>query len=227
MMNEMKYNLLVKKLQNNDPVVNDITVKHTVLDGINAKLQRIDQSLIGIQINQGKTIREAELEEHIEKLEKQLNGILPHYSKTLLTADRTELTATIYKKDDLFPDTDVPSLEKYGIAFAEWLIPSTSTPFRKGIIKKILEYDDLELVDNSRKKIYQCGGSNSYKSIKVGVASHGEMTTTLRTNIQEIANGNGQLDQYGYMWGKWIKKNADSYFLSGLFKALTEGYNDK
>jgi hypothetical protein len=130
-------------------------------------------------------------------------------------------------KDDLFPDTDVPSLEKYGIAFAEWLIPSTSTPFRKGIIKKILEYEDLELVDNSRKKIYQCGGSNSYKSIKVGVASHGEMTTIVRTNIQEIANGNGQLDQYGYMFGKWIKKNADSYFLSGLFKALTEGYNDK
>lgn len=218
----MANGLTESEIEHKPPVVDDITVKHTVLDSINAKLQRIDQSLIGIQINQGKTIREAELEEHIEKLEKQLNGIRPHYSKTLLTADRTELTAAIYKKDDLFPDTDAPSLEKYGIAFAEWLIPSTSTPFRKGIIKKILEYEDLELVDNSRKKIYQCGESNSYKSIKVGVASHGEMTTTVRTNMQEIANGNGQLDQYGYMFGKWIKKNADSYFLSGLFKALSK-----
>lgn len=49
------------------------------------------------------------------------------------------------------------------------------------------------------------------------------MTVTVRTNIQEIANGNGTLDQYGYMFGKFLKKNADGYFLSGLFKALAEG----
>ena len=67
-----------------------------------------------------------------------------------------------------------------------------------------------------------CGGNNSYTSIKAGVRSNAEMTVTVRTNIQEIANGNGQLDQYGYMFGKWIKKNADSYFLSGLFKALSD-----
>lgn len=153
-------------------VVDDITVKHTVLDGINAKLQRIDQSLIGIQINQGKTIREAELEKLVDTLEED-NAI----------AHRT---------------------------IAE-------------LRKKILPIDVSFLNDEGLIEKYQCGGSNKYKTIKTGVASHAEMTATVRTNIQEIANGNGQLDQYGYMFGKWIKKNADSYFLSGLFKALSEG----
>mgnify|MGYP000971279919 CR=1 FL=1 len=87
--------------------------------------------------------------------------------------------------------------------------------------------ESIRVVEERQQPIWkifvQCGGSNSYTSIKTGVASHGEMTTTVRTNLQEIANGNGTLDQYGYMWGKWIKKNADSYFLSGLFKALAEG----
>jgi len=196
-MQKIDFEIFNKKLTGKSNIIDNITVKHTVLDDINAKLQRIDHTLLNMMINQGKTIREAELEETVERQRNELAGayriieglkkdIRPHYSTSLLTADRTELMATIYKKNDLFPDTDILSLEKSGKAFMEWLIPSTSRPFRSGITKAILEYDDLALVENSHQKIYQCGGSNSYTSIKVGVASHKEMTTTIRTNLQDI-----------------------------------------
>lgn len=161
MMNEMKYNLLVKKLQNNDPVVDDITIKHAVIDGINAKLQRIDHNLTGMMINQGKTIREAELEKLVDDLENE-NAEAHH-------------TITVLRNCEALTET------------------------------------------------YGCGGNNSYKTIKLGCSSHAEMTVTVRTNIQEIVNSNEKLDMLGYMFGKWIKKNADDYFLSGLFKALSEG----
>ena len=57
------------EIEHKPPVVDDITVKHTVLDSINAKLQRIDHTLINMNINQGKTIREAELEKQVKDLE--------------------------------------------------------------------------------------------------------------------------------------------------------------
>lgn len=71
-----------------------------------------------------------------------------------------------------------------------------------------------------------CGGSNSYDSTKLGCDSHGELTVTIRTNRQEIANGNSALEQYGYIFGKWIIKRSNMYFCIGLYKALKEGKND-
>jgi hypothetical protein len=68
-----------------------------------------------------------------------------------------------------------------------------------------------------------CGGSNSYISTKVGCKSSGELTSTIRTNIQEIANSNEKIELMGYMFGKWIIKNTSVFFSNGLFKALKEG----
>jgi len=137
--------------ETNKPVVDDITVKNTVLDSINAKLQRIDHTLINMNINQGKTIREAELEKQLQNLEETLLDWMP------------------------------------------------------GMVTKY------------------CGGSNSYESTKLGCEAHGELTATIRTNKQEISNGNQNIEQYGYMFGKWIIKKTCTNFCIGLYKALKEG----
>lgn len=71
-----------------------------------------------------------------------------------------------------------------------------------------------------KKIIAFCGGQNKYESIKVGANSHAELTATIRTNIQEIANSNEKLEMFGYMYGKWLTKRSSTYFLTGLYKAL-------
>jgi hypothetical protein len=80
------------------------------------------------------------------------------------------------------------------------------------------------LSEKEIKKMYekQCGGNNSYDSTKIGNKSDGEMTATIRTNIQEIANSNEKLEMFGYMFGKWLTKRSSIYFLTGLSKALME-----
>jgi len=72
------------------------------------------------------------------------------------------------------------------------------------------------------KIIAFCGGQNKYESIKVGINSHAELTATIRTNIQDIANSNEKLEMFGYMFGKWLTKRSSIYFLTGLSKALME-----
>jgi len=52
------------------------------------------------------------------------------------------------------------------------------------------------------------------------------LTTTIRTNRQDISNGNPTLEQYGYMFGKWIIKRSSIHFCIGLYKALKEGENE-
>jgi len=78
----------------------------------------------------------------------------------------------------------------------------------------------MKLFEKVRKL---CGGTNSYQSIKVGCKPDGEMTVTIRTNKQEIANGGEKLETFGYMFGKWLINQRSIYFCNGLFKALKEG----
>jgi hypothetical protein len=73
---------------------------------------------------------------------------------------------------------------------------------------------------NKIKKL--CGGANTYVSIRVQSNSDGEMTTTIRKNYQEIANGNSTMEQYGYMFGKWLMNKTSVYFVNGVFKAFKE-----
>jgi hypothetical protein len=75
------------------------------------------------------------------------------------------------------------------------------------------------------KIVKLCGGINSYVSIKLGCKSDGEMTITIRTNYQEIANENNKQELFGYMLGKWLMKNTSVFFCNGLFKCLKEGMN--
>ena len=74
-----------------------------------------------------------------------------------------------------------------------------------------------------KKIIAMCGGDNKYNSIaKIESNPHGLLTTTIRTNIQEISNGNTTIEMAGYMFGKWLVKNTSEYFSIGLYKALKE-----
>jgi hypothetical protein len=69
-----------------------------------------------------------------------------------------------------------------------------------------------------------CGGNNSYDSTKVMCNPHGEMTATIRTNKQEIANSNEKLQLFGYTFGKWLIKKTNVYFMIGLYNAIKEGF---
>lgn len=73
-----------------------------------------------------------------------------------------------------------------------------------------------------KKIIAFCGGQNKYETTKVGANSNAELTATIRTNIQGIANGNEKLEMFGYMFGQWLTKRSSIYFLTGLSKALME-----
>jgi hypothetical protein len=78
-----------------------------------------------------------------------------------------------------------------------------------------------------KKIIAFCGGQNKYETTKVGANAHAEMTATIRTNIQGIANSNPALEQYGYMFGQWLIKRSSEYFLTGLYDALVGRDNRK
>lgn len=68
-----------------------------------------------------------------------------------------------------------------------------------------------------------CGGSNNYTSMKIACKPDGELTITIRTNKQEIINGNEKVELGGYMFGKWLMKQTNVFFVNGMFKALKEG----
>ena len=77
-----------------------------------------------------------------------------------------------------------------------------------------------------KKIIAFCGGQNKYESIKIGCNAHAEMTATIRTNLQDISNGNPAIEQFGYMFGQWLIKRSSEYFLIGLYNALV-GRDDR
>lgn len=78
-----------------------------------------------------------------------------------------------------------------------------------------------------KKIIAFCGGQNKYETTKVGANAHAELTATIRTNLQDISNGNPTLEQYGYLFGQWLIKRSSEYFLIGLYDALVGRDNRK
>jgi len=166
-------------------VVDDITVKHIVIDDINSKLRIIEAKITAVMMAQGNTPpspMEDRLLQKVKELEKEL-------------------------------------VEAYRVINTQKATMGVLRESLADATKEILEI--LELRSSPIQK--ECGGTNSYQNIRVDCGPNSEMTTSIRTNIQEIANSNSKIEMLGNMYGKWLLKKTSAYFLNGLYKVLREG----